>query len=184
MITRYLAILLLVGAGCLPARSQSTSPVLSAWLDAARSGDTLGLQTLWLPNPALLHEKDSRGSDALILATYYGQLPAVEWLLRRGANPTSVDLSGNTALMGALFRKQEEIAMTLVERGADINQPNFQEATAMHFAIVFASDKMVTWLLEKGGDASIADRFGTTVWQQAEIQGRQHLFTSYQWNKP
>jgi ankyrin repeat protein len=180
MMKKFFLLFLLLEVGFTPARSQSTSPVLSSWLDAARNGDTLELRSIWTQHPNLLQEKDSRGSDALILATYYGHLPAVQWLLAAGADPKSGDVSGNTALMGALFRKYEEVAKVLVQRGADINQPNFQDATAMHFAIVFSTDDMVLWLLENKGDPSIADRFGTTVWQQAEIQGRQHLFTSPQ----
>ena len=184
MITRFLWLILLLWANVSPAGAQSTSPVFSQWLDAARNGDTTLLSKLWLDQPTLLGEKDSRGSDALILATYYGHLPAVTWLLDKGADTKSTDLSGNTALMGALFRQHEAIARYLVTHGADINQRNFQEATAMHFAVIFSPDSLVLWLLEKGGDANLADRFGTSVFQQAEIQGRSYLFNNSVPNKP
>ena len=48
--------------------------------------------------------KDSKGHSALMLAAYNGHQETVKLLLDRGADPNSLDLSGNTILMGLLSK--------------------------------------------------------------------------------
>ena len=59
------------------------------------------------------------GSPALLLASVYGNIKAVQILLENGARLEATNCDGNTALMAAVISRQLEVARLLLESGAD-----------------------------------------------------------------
>lgn len=119
----------------------------SAVLAFARSGSLDGLaQTL---TPENINEQNHKGYSALMLAAYNGQLEATEYLLIHGADPNSIDTTGNTILMGAAFKGNLEIVKLLVEHGADAEIVNPKGQSALQFAQMFGRADVVKYLKSK-----------------------------------
>lgn len=93
--------------------------------NAIRSGEADQVKMILNENPALIQEKDPRGSTPLLLATYYGFIDIAEELMQWDGAINAKDASGNTALMGVCFKGYPEIAKLLIEKGADVNIQNF-----------------------------------------------------------
>jgi len=59
---------------------------LPSFFNAIRSGDLASVSKMIVENPALLYEKDERGSTPLILATYYNHEGMAIFFIEKGAN--------------------------------------------------------------------------------------------------
>lgn len=80
------------------------------------------------------------GDDTLLTtAAYYGNAPAVELLLERGADPDLQDGNWRSPLAVAMLGKHYDIARTLFEAGAD---PQLGEPTALEIAGQLESSEM------------------------------------------
>lgn len=79
------------------------------------------------------------GSDALVLAAHYGNLPMVKYLLQKGADPNHIgkhpDRLKQTALMAAAFNNHLDTVRYLVEKGADLNLSDSGGRSALILAI-------------------------------------------------
>ena len=112
-------------------------PELSGWFQAATKGDVTELGRLLAAGQdinakATLLNVDHRitGSTALMYATSHGCLPAVQYLLDQGANPSISDSNGNTALhMVADTTDSAELAKALIAAGASTTAANNYDYT-------------------------------------------------------
>jgi ankyrin repeat protein len=85
----------------------------------ARSGDTNKLREFVELSPELdVDQKNHKGYSPLMIAVYNGKVEAAEFLLGKGVDPNSIDLSGNTILMGAAFKGDVGLVKLLLNRGA------------------------------------------------------------------
>ncbi|MFS1524084.1 ankyrin repeat domain-containing protein [Microbulbifer sp. 2304DJ12-6] len=114
---------------------------------AARIGDTDVLREFSRAGFPL-DLKNAKGYTALMIATYNGNGPAVDYLLARGADACVKDRRGNTALMAAIFRGEFAIARTLLKQDCDTAQANKAGHSAEDFARVFGRER-VAQLLEQ-----------------------------------
>jgi ankyrin repeat protein len=80
-----------------------------------------------------------------------GNLEAVEFLLKSGANVNLRDADGNTALMRAADRFPRIVAV-LLAKGADPNAKNFRNQTALGLASARCMIETMQLLIEKGAD--------------------------------
>jgi ankyrin repeat protein len=127
-----------------------------------------------------LEGHDSRGYNALILASYNGQEEATRLLLSLGALPDGADGErGNTALMGISFKGYDSIARILVDAGANVNARNFNGQTALMTAVLFNQIAIIDMLLEAGADVATADMQGNTVVTLARSQGNALLLQRF-----
>jgi hypothetical protein len=109
----------------------------------------------------------------LDLAVTYPQ--ALEYLLRKGANPDWANGFGKTALMYAAQHNQVESARVLLRHGASPNAATFiptdscqynietSGMTALHYAVRYASAALVDVLVDAGADVSREAVNWTTV---------------------
>ena len=65
-----------------------------------------------------------------MIAVYNGNVEAAEFLLGKGADPNSTDLSGNTILMGAAFKGDVGLVKLLLNRGVLKDIESFTGFTA------------------------------------------------------
>lgn len=68
-----------------------------------------------------------------MLASYHGNLPAVQMLLSKGADPDVVNERGQSIIAGAVFKGVQDVVKALKEGGADVElgQPNARDAAKM-----------------------------------------------------
>ena len=139
--------------------------------DAVRSGDIAKVTSFLNNDPDLIRIQDQRGSNILLLATYYGFLEMTKAILAYNPDVDAKDASGNTALMGVCFKGYVDIARALLEAGAEVNLKNYNESTPLIFAATFGQREIVKLLLEYGADPSVKDNRGYTAAMHAQNQG-------------
>ena len=119
------------------------------------------------------------GATPFYLATITADIPTMQLLLQKGADPTLTAAGDNTALIVAagLGRVEQETrvpeprvseAVTLVlDLGADINQPNEAGNTALHAATMAGLDDVVAYLVQRGAALNTKNKMGETPLKQA-----------------
>ena len=119
------------------------------------------------------------GATPFYLATITADIPTMQLLLQKGADPTLTAAGDNTALIVAagLGRVEQETrvpeprvieAVTLVlNLGADINQPNEAGNTALHAATMAGLDDVVAYLVQRGAALNTTNKMGETPLKQA-----------------
>lgn len=99
-----------------------------------------------------LNARDGRGSTPLIIAAYYNNTAAVNYLLLAGAKKELRDNLGHTALMGASFKGHIEIVKLLLDKGASISAETDNGSTALTYAATFGQHDVVDLLLDHGAN--------------------------------
>ena len=88
----------------------------------ARQGQVAEMERSLDFNPTLLNQTSQIESNtALHKASCYGQIAAIELLLRRGARVNSANLYNMTPLHFACGKRKEAAARVLIEAGADVH---------------------------------------------------------------
>lgn len=95
------------------------------------------------------------GKPVLHFAMQQGGIPAVELLLKFGANPNVTDRSGVTPLMIAASSGAQKYTAMLIEAKAELNLQDSKGATALMHAVLAASYEVVSLLLAAGADQKI-----------------------------
>lgn len=132
---------------------------------------------------------DGSGWSALHYAAEYGQLSAVETLVRLSANSTenqtedsdtspttplqinARDASGWTPLLCASANGHTSVVTRLLELGSDIGIATAAGRTALHWACSRDMVETATALLAAGADADALDRSGWTPLHCASLHG-------------
>jgi ankyrin repeat protein len=120
---------------------------------------------------ACLTAGDTRGRNALELASYHGEEKLVKALLDAGMDvnhqPEGVGL---TALHWAVYNGYTSLVRTLLAYGANPNLPAggpYDKRTPLHFAASAGRADLVAMLLEHGSDPVVSDAEGRTPLQLA-----------------
>ena len=112
-----------------------------------------------------------RYAPLLDIAVEYGQLNAVKFLLKKGANLNLADSNGNTPLIQATWNVEKmgetnlEILKTLLNAGADPNLKASSEYgwTPLISAAELGQSEMVSILLTAGADVNATNNIGQTA---------------------
>ncbi len=111
----------------------------------ARSGDLDSLRQLEL-TAERINARNTKGYSALMLAAYNGNVEVARFLLDRGADPDSADLTGSTVLMGAAFKGDLAIVRMLIDAGARVEARNARNQSALDFANMFGRADVARFL--------------------------------------
>ena len=128
-------------------------------------GGCLGLVAASLPARA------NTDGLPLVAAARVSDAPAVERLLRQGADVDQSQPDGATALHWAAFRDDERIAALLLEAGAGADAANELGATPLWLAAENGSAPMIERLLAAGADANVRLPEGETPVMTASRAG-------------
>ena len=116
---------------------------------------------------ALLHHSNiqlearaNNGDTALMLASYFSNLPAVNQLLTAGAK---VNQSGWTALHYAAFIGDTKIMLMLLDEAAEINAKSPNKTTPLMMAVRSGDIRAVQLLLDKGADSNLTNDLGLSA---------------------
>lgn len=149
---------------------------LNIW-EAAAFGQVDRLRALLLQEPPLLRHPAPDGYLPLGLACFFGQIPAVDFLLQRGAPVNKASMNGVRAypLNSALTQAPEEIALTVVQRLLKAGAiPNVSQAlghTPLHQAAGRGFAEVVELLLNAGASADERSDNGSTPADLARAAG-------------
>ena len=93
-----------------------------------------------------------------MLAAYAGHLPLTQSLLSRGADPNSLNDSGQSIVAGATFKGHDDIVRLLMEHKAD---PRAGKPSAIEVAGMFGKKELLEQVLG-GTEADLVDvpKFG------------------------
>jgi uncharacterized protein len=98
---------------------------------------------------------------ALIWAARSGQPTAIDYLVKRGADPNATGgVNGWTVLMHAIHKDQPRSVAALLRDGAQVNATVSGGRTALMMAAGYGYSDIVRMLLEHGADAHLATDSG------------------------
>nr|CCA18281.1 conserved hypothetical protein [Albugo laibachii Nc14]CCA18445.1 conserved hypothetical protein [Albugo laibachii Nc14] len=130
--------------------------------DAVREGNMEELMRILIEKEGNLDERDKYGLTALHWACDYGNLEAVQFLIRLGANTNAVEnrLFKRTPLHFACLRGAKEIVRVLLEHNADPEARDYKGWSALHCGAYNGSNAVVSVLLQTGADSQALTKQG------------------------
>jgi ankyrin repeat protein len=155
----------IVLTGVLPAAGAGHSKIV----DAARSGDKDGLQSL-LMNKADVNAAEGDGATALHWASYRDDLESAGLLIRAGANVNAANDLGVTPLWAASLNGSASMVKKLLEAGANPNAALLSGETPLMVAARSGSSRVVEQLLASGANvnAQATRRQTALMWAVAQ----------------
>jgi len=143
--------------------------------EAAALGDVGRMRQLVEEQPDLATAYSHDGWTPLHLAAHFGQVQAIDWLLRRGApiGVRSTNALGNTPLHAAAAGRRRRAVELLLVAGADANAADADGHTALHIAAQNGDVEMVRMLLGFGALPQAGAQDGRTPLALAEQAGHQ-----------
>lgn len=141
--------------------------------EAAALGDLDRVAELVEADPSLVNAFAQDGFQPLGLASYFGHLTVVEYLLVKGAevNSASRNASQVMPLHSAVAHQHLEIAQALLEQGADPNATQAGDFTPLHGAAQNGQVKMIQLLLDYGAQVNAPSGDKRTPLDFASEQG-------------
>ncbi len=110
---------------------------------------------------ALLGARNSRGFTPLIFAANRGQVAAVRWLLRAGADPAAADNEGFTALHAAAQQDDDMVVTSMLAHpGIQTSPANQHGLTPLHLAALRGNADAVGCLIMRDASLEAEDREG------------------------
>ena len=113
-----------------------------------------------------------RKATVLLLASYYGHLPVVTYLLDHGSSLKETTAHGKTALISAASSGQLEVAQYLVSKGAKLTETDSTGLSPLHCAALCGSERTMTWMIERGAAINSRSKDNQTPLHCATIAGR------------
>ncbi|EIE00851.1 ankyrin repeat domain-containing protein [Leptospira licerasiae] len=144
--------------------------------EAAALGDEARVKELVDSNPNIVHSYSPDGWTPLHLASHFGRLSIIQYLLDKGADIHAKSKSklsiGNTALHSAVASWRADAVALLLENGAD---PNFTQEggfSPLHIAASrHGNEQIVSLLIKKGADPDLKTEDGKTARDIAAERG-------------
>lgn len=100
-----------------------------------------------IPSTPTVLSRDDRGLTCLHVASLYGQVAIVDFLLQRGADPNDADADCITPLHCAASRGHQNTLLLLLHASADTNLVDTRGNSALHLASDHGHDACVKALL-------------------------------------
>jgi len=121
-------------------------------LDAAARGDAQAVEAQ-LARGAYANQRDANGLTALILSARAGAVPAIQALLRHGADPNLPGgVNGWTPLLHAVHKNQPAAVEALLDGGAQLESRGRSGETALMMAAGYGYTPLVELLLARGAN--------------------------------
>ncbi|OQE87185.1 hypothetical protein PENNAL_c0020G03071 [Penicillium nalgiovense] len=98
----------------------------------------------------------------LEVASYMGDMPMIDVLVKHGANLNSVGGDYGSPLIASMKGKHQNVFLNLLDRGIDVNVPS-KFGTALLYACQYGDLKKIQILLEHGADPNANGREGQSA---------------------
>jgi ankyrin repeat protein len=113
-----------------------------------------------------------QGNTLLHIASYYGQVEIVRFLLERSADINIRSAVNNTAMHFAAFTNSAHVITLLLDRGASVKVTNTQGSTPLHFAALSGSLEATKTLIKRRAALDRPNKMGDTPLMLAALNGR------------
>ncbi|XP_070588277.1 BRCA1-associated RING domain protein 1 [Erythrolamprus reginae] len=134
------------------------------------------LEAFFKKNPQNLPTKRNRKGESLLhTASIEGNLSAVEYLLKKGADPNIKDYAGWTPLHEACNHGHKQIVELLIRHGALLNVTGYQNDMPLHDAARNGHIEIVELLLLHGASRDVVNIFGHKAVDYAETEEMKSL---------
>ena len=133
--------------------------------EASALGKMPRVRNLIEDDESLVHAWSSDGFQPLHLASFFGQLATVRWLLDHGADVNTVAKNDMRVqpLHSAAANGSVEVCNLLIESGADVNARQQGGWTPLHAAVAAGNKELEDLFLEHNADTSVTNDEGKTV---------------------
>ena len=119
---------------------------------------------------ANINATDKDNVTALMIASWNGNVDAINVLLNAGADPHIADANGYTCLHNAVSGDcSKEVLQEIISHNANINATNKNNVTALMIACWNGNEEAINVLLSAGADPHIADANGYKCLHSAVI---------------
>ncbi|XP_025024982.1 ankyrin repeat domain-containing protein 29 isoform X4 [Python bivittatus] len=146
------------------------TPLANAAFWAARKGNLALLQLLLNSGRIDVDCKDSLGSTALMVASYYGHKECVRELVLQGADINLQREDGGTALLAACQYGHIRVVETLLKHGANIHDQLYDGATTLFLAAQGGYLDLIRLLLSSGAKVNQPRQDGTApLWIASQM---------------
>lgn len=140
-------------------------------IGACKAGDIATLQSVLGSNPAVVNKVDADRMSALHYAVCGINLPCVEILLARGANPQLCNTTGRTALHFASLLGQAHMCSRLIAAGASTEIKDLTGETPIFNAVRLKQANLIRLLLRNRADInSLNNRHESAVHIAASVK--------------
>lgn len=130
--------------------------------DICRTGNIQDMIAYYTKNPECVNKKTQEGYTPLILACYYGNEQAVEFLVDK-VEEINVKSDYGTPLMAAVVKGNKDIVKMLLDHHADVNISDTNGTTALHYAVMLKHYDIVELLVEANADTGLKDNRNQTA---------------------
>ncbi|XP_064909401.1 ankyrin repeat domain-containing protein 29 isoform X4 [Columba livia] len=146
------------------------TPLANAAFWAARKGNLALLQLLLNSGRVDVDCKDSLGTTALMVASYYGHVDCVRELVLQGADINLQREDGGTALLAACQYGHAKVVETLLKHGANIHDQLYDGASAIFLAAQGGYLDVIRLLLSSGAKVNQPRQDGTApLWIASQM---------------
>ena len=128
-----------------------------------RNNDLESVKKLIESDNTLLEIGNYLSYTPLHIATFYGHIDIIKYLVECGADIETKDNDGNTPLYSSSYKGRLDVVKYLISVGVDIESKNNYDDTPLHIASVRYHIKIVEYLLSKGADPYIKNKYGDTT---------------------
>ncbi len=110
-------------------------------------------------------------NNYLMIAASTGHIPAIQWLLKNGAEINSKTYENVTPLMFAVANNETEAVKTLLQYQPDVNTKTLYSETPLLAAVKNNNLEITEALIRDSADINLSDGFGVTPLHYASIYG-------------
>ncbi len=142
--------------------------------EAVYRNDVTGMESFLVASASIpnIDVRGANGKTALMIAARAGDVDLVMELLKRGADPNTVNVNGGTPLMFAAISGNDVIVEELLVRGATVNATGSNGWNALMVASAKGFPDTVKRLLDSGADINAADVYLWTPLHRAAYENR------------
>jgi ankyrin repeat protein len=133
------------------------------------------LDTITTPDSPLSADEKLRFNYILMNAASSGNIPAINWLLKIGADIDSKSWENVTPLMFAVANNKIEAVRTLLKYKPDLNTITIYSETPLLAAVKNGSLEIAEALIRDSADINLKDKYGAAALHYASIYGYFYL---------
>lgn len=138
---------------------------------AVSEGDLNTIKSLLTKNLGLIEAKNKFGSSPLHYATWWGQLPLVEYLVEQGADLNTKDIFDQTLVHAAAWNGDLKLVKFFFVKGLSLEEKDQKGNTPLLSAAKNNHLKVVKFLISEGADSAVQDNEGDNVFLIAAKNG-------------
>ena len=142
--------------------------------DCARKGNTRRMNVLIGMQPDTINSRNENDFTPLTIAGYWGQIEAVEFLLRNGADINANSPEG-PVIVAAAYRGDSALVQLLLIKKPKLELGNPDGITALMYAVIENHFGVASTLIKQGAKKTTRSKAGLTAYDYAVMSGNKKM---------